>query len=50
MVKEVVHIYKVKLLKDASLFKFVMRLGTTHHERPNKIHVHGYPFSPARNF
>ena len=31
------------------LFKFVWRFGTTHHERHNKIHVHGY-FQPCDKF
>ena len=27
-----------------------MALCTTSHKRANKIHVHGYPFGPARNY
>ena len=36
--------------KDAGLFKFLWHFGTTHHERANKIHVHGFPLGPARNY
>ena len=36
--------------KDADLFKFMCRFGTTHHDRANKIHVHGSPFYPVRNY
>ena len=50
MIKKVVHTSAVELLKVAGLFKFVWLFGTTHNERPNKIHVHGYPFSSAINF
>ena len=37
-------------LKDAGLFKFVWRFVTIRHERASKIHVHGYPFYPTRNY
>ena len=37
-------------LKDASWNKFVWCFSTTHHERANKIDVHGYPFCPVRNY
>ena len=31
-------------------FKFIWHFSTTHHERANKIHAHGYPLGPARNY
>ena len=36
--------------KDAGLFKFLWHFGTTHHERANKIHVHGFTLGTARNY
>ena len=37
-------------VKDAGLFKFVWRLGTTCHESANKIHAYGYPLGPVKNY
>ena len=37
-------------LKDAGWNKFAWRFSATHHERANKIHVHGYPFCPVRDY
>ena len=44
------HTYTIEQLKDEDLCKFVWHFGTTHYERANKIHVHGYPLGPARNY
>ena len=41
--------FPIQQLKDAGLFKFVCRFGTTRHEKANKIHVHDYPFYRAIN-
>ena len=42
--------FPIQQLKDAGLFKFVCRFGTTRHEKANKIHVHDYPFYRAINY
>ena len=48
--QKVIHSCTIQQLKDGGLFRFMCRFGTTYHERVNKIHVHGSPFYPARNY
>ena len=43
--QKVVHTYTIQQLKDAGL-----SFATTHHERANKIHVHGYPLDCTRDY
>ena len=37
-------------LTQSSSWKMQVCFSTTHNERANKIHVHGYPFYIARNY